>query len=80
LKAQLLQFQASVNEFRAQVAKGSQELPGVPTYAAIDHSCVDIDNNIRTLLDSIPNNLEIKDLKKQIEYELQSIAWVDEKV
>lgn len=79
LKAQLLQLQANFNQFRAQVAQVSQQQPGVPTYAAIDHSCVEIDNRIRTFVDSIPDNLDIKDLKKQIEFELQSLAWVDEK-
>ena len=78
-KENLLKFRAGVNQFHAQIAQALQQIPTSPLNSSLNNimnSCNSVDNNINHLINS-PTDLRMDELKKQIEFELKSLAWVD---
>jgi hypothetical protein len=77
LKVQVTKIQASFTQFRAQIVQMLQQNPENTGLQNLNNYCVTVDNNIGHLLTTIPDSVNIDDLKKQIETEVNSINWVD---
>lgn len=79
-KLQLTQLEANFANFMAQIAGMIQKNQTDPNLQRLNNICTTVYNDIRTLLNSVPNALNMDDLKKQMEFEMQSIGWVDSRV
>ncbi len=79
LRTQLIQLQANFAQFSAQILQMLQQSPQNANLQNLNNSCVTIDRNINSLLTSIPDSINIEDLKRQFEFETQSIEWVDKR-
>ncbi len=77
LKAQLLQIQANINNLRAQIANILNTNPTNPILMGIEQSYAGIEKNFNDIIKSLPNELDLSLVKKNIEFVLEYIGWIN---
>ena len=76
-RTQLLQFKSNLNAVRQQVfIPVNPETPN-PQMQQIDQVFAQIDAQLNNLLGGLPKGLNVSDLKKQVEFELEFIGWIN---
>lgn len=77
LKVQLINIQSTINQIRAQINQIVASNPGIsPNFNQINTAYQNIENQIATLLGSIRDDLDLTDLKINIESKLEFIGWL----
>lgn len=78
MKTQLVQIQTGLLQLMAQLFSINQQNPAVSSLNGLINVGTGINQQISNLLSSITEELNLDILSTQIEFQLQSLGWVDE--
>ena len=75
--SQLLQLRMNFSQIRSKIAQLLSQQTNNQDFIVLNNSCNDIDNEINKIISSLPKELDLTELKKQIEFDIISLGWVD---